>query len=121
MENLLIKLLVAPAIIGFCSALFPQVAFQNFAQILGVGWLLALVGYLVDRYLVIGDLDIYYWWPTILEGVVATLIVYLAPSVLTGVTATFLGALLTGILIGFSEHITHMWLRSRASMVRSKT
>jgi len=119
-NNLLVKIITCPAVVWASAVLLKQVDYASFAQILGVGWVLALIGYGADQFM-LGDENpntTRTWTALLLDLAAGTLVVWLSVGVLPGARVSFTGALLTGVLLAAVEYITHRWLAGR---VRQRT
>lgn len=110
MSSLLVKIIALPAIVALCAYLFPNVEYSVWSQAIIVGLIVAAGGLLME-YLLLKDGTA--WLSTIMDFVLAFLVVYFVSNAFDNATATFFGALLTAVLIGVAEHITHRWLIRR--------
>lgn len=115
MQNLLIKLVAFPLVIWLSSAIFTQVHYANAAQIIGVGWALAVLSYFADEYLIINsrELENRQWWALAADFVLAMIVVWASSGLLPGAVVTFLGALITTILLTIVEYAIHQWVLVR--------
>ncbi|MGE5372645.1 MAG: DUF2512 family protein [Solirubrobacterales bacterium] len=115
MQNLLVKLVLFPAIVWLSTVIFTQVHYASFAQILGVGWAIAVLSYFADEYLIVhnnftGDRQ---WWPLAGDFIIAMVVVWASSGILPGARITFLGAAFTTILLTIAEYAIHQWLFGR--------
>lgn len=108
----MVKIITCPAVVWVSAVLFKQVNYASFAQILGVGWLLALIGYGADQFMMADENPNTNrtWTALLLDLAAGTLVVWLSAGVLPGARVNFTGALLTGVLLAAVEYVTHRWL-----------
>ncbi|MGE5417712.1 MAG: DUF2512 family protein [Acidobacteriota bacterium] len=122
-ENLAIKLLMCPAIIWAVAQGFRDVHYMHFSQVLGVGWLIAVIGYSFDEYMLVQSKSpaANVWRALLMDVALTTLVVWASSAVLVGTRVTFVGALLTAVLLGIGEYLIHYWLLSRMRAVNKVT
>ncbi|UED75919.1 hypothetical protein [Brevibacillus sp. DP1.3A] len=107
MDGLLMKLLVSPVLVVLADALFPEVNFANLYQSVGVGFVLAVAGYFLDRaILTSGSL----WLTTMFDLIIGFLIVYGSIVFLPTAQIAAIGAGFVAIFFGVAEYIQHVWL-----------
>lgn len=101
------KLFVCPVLVVLADALFPEVNFANLYQSVGVGFVLAVGGYFLDRALLApGSL----WLTTMFDFIIGFLIVYGSLVFLPTAEIAAIGAGFVAIFFGVSEYIQHLWL-----------
>lgn len=107
MDSLLMKLIVSPILVVVADALFPEVNFSSLYLSIGVGFVLALAGYFLERMLLSpGRL----WMMTALDFIVGFLIVYGSVIVLPTAEISAIGAGFVAIFFGVGEYLQHTWL-----------
>lgn len=103
MVGLLTRLIVCQSVVFLSSAMFAgNVYYTSLYQIIGVGIVLAVAGYIMEVWL-LGKIN--YWLITGMDLIAAAVIVYLSNFVFTGALITSLGALLTAFLLAITELI----------------
>lgn len=107
-DGLLVKLLVSPVIVVVADALFPEVNYSTLYYSIGVGFVLALAGYWLERQILRpGTL----WMSTAADFILGFVIVYASAFILpTGARITPMGAGFVAILFGVAEYLQHVWL-----------
>lgn len=97
------KIIAAPLIVWLGTA-FGLVHYASWAQIIGVGLVIALGDMLVDATLLprVGNMS-----TTGLDWALATLIIWLSGFVFARAATPFLGALITGLILAASEWMMH--------------
>lgn len=107
-DGLLVKLLVSPVIVVLADALFPEVNYSSLYYSVGVGFVLALAGYWLERYILRpGTL----WMSTAADFIAGFAIVYVSAFVLPNAAQiTPMGAGFVAILFGVAEYLQHGWL-----------
>ncbi|GEB32443.1 MULTISPECIES: DUF2512 family protein [Brevibacillus] len=107
MDGLLMKLLVSPILVVLADALFPEVNFANLYQSVGVGFVLALAGFFLDRAILApGSL----WLTTAIDFIIGFLIVYGSIVFLPDAQISAMGAGFVAIFYGVAEYLQHTWL-----------
>lgn len=108
MDGLLMKLIVSPVVVVLADALFPEVNYSTLYYSIGVGFVLAVVGYWLDRLILRpGTL----WLGTALDMIVGFVIVQASAFVLAGEAQIApMGAGFVAIFFGVAEYLQHGWL-----------
>ncbi|MED1723164.1 hypothetical protein [Brevibacillus parabrevis] len=107
MDGLLMKLLVSPILVVLADALFPEVNFANLYQSVGVGFVLALAGFFLDRAILApGSL----WLTTAIDFIIGFLIAYGSIVFLPDAQISAMGAGFVAIFYGVAEYLQHTWL-----------
>jgi hypothetical protein len=107
MNRLLLKLLIAAAIVLVSDFLIANVYYPSFYQPILVGIVLAAVGHLMDKALLRSGTV---WITTGLDIVAAAILLYISVYLFPGSRITLDGALLTALFLGIGEYFYHVWL-----------
>lgn len=105
--GLIVKLIVAPIGIILASWIFPNVNFEYWYQPVLLGFVVAIVGHLLEVAMLRKDTN---WIMTILDFVISAAIVYFGALLFANSSVTFWGSLLTGALLAVAEYFEHNWL-----------
>lgn len=97
------KVVVAPLVVWLGSTL-GLLHFASWAQIIGVGVLIALASMLADGTILprSGNLP-----STLLDWLVGTVVLWASGRVLAGAVTPFVGSLITGGILAITEWLTH--------------
>lgn len=107
MDGLLVKLIVSPVVVVLADALFPEVYYSSLYYSVGVGFVLALAGYMLEKVLLRpGTL----WMSTFFDLIVGFVIVYASVFFLVTARISAIGAGFVAILFGVAEYLQHVWL-----------
>lgn len=106
MAGLLVKLIVCPLTVIFAAYIFLNVNYTVLYQPIIVGLILALSAHMMEVFLLKEGT---FWMSTIMDFIVATLIVYFV-SLFQVATVTFFGAILTALVLTLTEIVQHQWL-----------
>ncbi|QRG67101.1 hypothetical protein [Brevibacillus choshinensis] len=108
MDGLLVKLLVSPILVVLADALFPEVDYSTLYYSIGVGFVLALAGYWLERRILRpGTL----WMSTAGDFILGFVIVYASAFLLPAAArVTPIGAGFVAIFFGVAEYLQHRWL-----------
>ncbi|WP_124728213.1 DUF2512 family protein [Staphylospora marina] len=107
MRGLMLKLFTGPAVVVLADLLFRDVQYPMLYQALLTGWVLAVVGHLLEvAFLERGTL----WMSNVLDFASTAVVVWLSGWLAAGARVTWVGAALTGLLAAFVEHFVHRWL-----------
>jgi len=107
-DGLLMKLIVSPIVVVAADALFPEVNYSSLYYSVGIGFVLALAGYWLER-LVFRPGTL--WLTTALDMIVGFVVVYASPFVLAeAAQITPMGAGFVVIFYGVAEYLQHGWL-----------
>ncbi|MDC3413437.1 YndM family protein [Aquibacillus sp. 3ASR75-11] len=107
MSGLLVKLVTCPVIVVLSSWLFTNVNFAYWYQPIILGVILAVVGYVMEVFLLKEGTI---WVSTMLDFAVSVLLVYYVAIAFQNTVVTFWGAVLTAVLLSISEIFQHSWL-----------
>lgn len=104
MLNFFLKLLLCPGTIFIADTLSPAVNFTFAWYIILTGVIIGFLEYMADIMLLrkMGS-----GVSSLLDGVVAAIVVYFSQFFMPGTSIALLGALFTAVLIGIGEYITH--------------
>lgn len=107
-DGLLVKLLVSPVMVVLADALFPEVYYSSLYYSIGVGFVLALAGYWLERQILQpGTL----WMNTAADFILGFVIVYASNLILPNAARiTPMGAGFVAIFFGVAEYLQHGWL-----------
>ncbi|MFD2370540.1 hypothetical protein ACFSO0_11410 [Brevibacillus sp. GCM10020057] len=108
MDGLWMKLIASPVVVVLADALFPEVDYSSLYYSIGVGFVLAVAGYWLERSILRpGTL----WLSTALDMIVGFIVVYGSAFVLpSAARITPMGAGFVAILFGVAEYLQHGWL-----------
>lgn len=107
-DGLLIKLLVSPVLVVLADALFPEVNYLSLYYSIGLGFVLAIAGYWLERIILRpGTL----WLTTALDMIAGFVITYVSAFILpAAIQITPMGAGFVAIFYGVAEYLQHGWL-----------
>lgn len=114
--SLLIKLVVSPIVVFLSTYLFLDVNYAHFYQAILVGWVLAVVGYIMEVLILRRGA---FWINNALDFVVSTVILYASAFFFAGALVTFVGALLTVFVLTVIEYFLHKWLIQSGRMEKA--
>lgn len=107
MDGLIVKLIISPLVVVLADALFPEVNFASLYQSVGVGFALAVVGYLLERAMLHpGTL----WMTTGADFIIGFVVVYGSLFFLPTAQISAIGAGFVAIFFGVAEYLQHRWL-----------
>lgn len=117
-DGLLVKLLVSPVLVVLADALFPEVNYSTIYYSIGVGFVLALAGYWLERQILRpGTL----WMSTAADFILGFVIVYASAFILpTAARISPMGAGFVAIFFGVAEYLQHGWLIRTGRVMESK-
>ncbi|QYR21454.1 hypothetical protein KZ483_27965 [Paenibacillus sp. sptzw28] len=107
MTSLLLKIFVCPIAVIVSAWILPNVRYTALYQPIVVGLILAVVGTMMEYWLLKkGTVSTSTW----LDFAASVLIVYFVSNWFAGAMVTFFGAILIGALLAVTELFTHRWL-----------
>ena len=109
MLNLVLKIIICPLTIYIADMLSPQINFYLLMDIIIIGLIVALVGYIGDSFLLKKISNFTLTW---IDVILSTLVIWISSWFFTTAQITFSGSLFTGILLGFTEYLSHRMLLS---------
>ncbi len=105
--NFIMKLILLPLIVAICSGIFDSVDLVAWYQPIGIGVLLAILGYFMEKAMLRRDTTV---MTDIADFVTAALVVYFLSLFYDGARVTLWGAILTALVITLVEIAIHRWL-----------
>ncbi|MBO8172486.1 MAG: DUF2512 family protein [Bacillaceae bacterium] len=107
MTSLLMKLIICPVAVLVADMVLPNVNFDNVAQALTLGFILAVAGVVLEYFLLRRET---FWSSTILDVGASFVIIYFVAGLFPRAEVTFLGAAITAVAIGVTEYFQHLYL-----------
>ncbi|MFS0822724.1 DUF2512 family protein [Bacillus sp. 1P02SD] len=107
MTGFIMKIILLPLVVAICSGIFNSFDLVAWYQPIGIGVLLAIIGYLMERMMLRRDTTV---MTDIADFVTAALVVYFLTMFYDGARVTLWGAILTALVITLVEIPIHRWL-----------